>query len=151
GDVLDGSAGVGRRSPRPVSRVRDVVALLPGPALVAPPRAVFVTAAFGEREERAVGHRKALYRERASRYIVARKLVVVDEAPVPAGSHLERARPELDPLGLGVDLRQRVRLPTGLSAEEQRLAHRLRVLQFMEGHEIVQLARPDALEHVERA
>src|SRR5690349_12249181 len=125
GDMLDGCAEVTRRDSRPASSVRVVVALLPGPALLAPPGPVLVAAAFGEREEGRVGHGKALYREGASRYTVARQLVVVDERAVLLRAHLELAGLELDPLGFAVDRRQRLRLATRLAAEPQRLAHRL--------------------------
>src|SRR3954454_11888328 len=123
GDVLDGCAEVARQPSRPASRVGDVVALLPRPALFAPPGPVLIAAAFCKREERAVGHWKALYRERAGRYTVARKLVVVDERPVPLGAHVELAGAELEPLRIAFERRQRFRLAARLPAEPQRLAH----------------------------
>src|SRR3954452_7473688 len=147
--MLDGDTEIARRSPRPASRVCDVVALLPRPAFVGPPRAVLVAAALGERQEASVRHWEALYRERARRYTVPRKLVVVGEAAVRVGPDVDLARVELDPLGLGCEYRKRLRLPARLSAEEQRLAHRLRVLELVEDDEVVQLARADPLQHVE--
>src|SRR4051794_35976586 len=118
GDMLDGGTELTRASPRPASRVCDVVTLLPGPALVSPPGPVLVAAAFGEREEGRVRHRETLYRKRAGRYSVTRPLVVVDKAAVAVGAHLELAGIDLDPLRLAVECRQRLRLTARLRTEE---------------------------------
>jgi hypothetical protein len=81
---------------------------------------------------------------------VARQFVVVDEGPVALGAHLELAGVELDPVRIAVDRRKRAGLAARLAAQPQRLPHRLGVLELVEDHEVVQLARAHTIEYVER-
>src|SRR6185436_18964434 len=71
------------RATGPAARVGDVVVLLPGPALVAPPFAALVAAALGEGQPGGVGDRRAADPEGGQLGAVARALVVVGEAEAP--------------------------------------------------------------------
>src|SRR6188472_4433376 len=85
GDVAHRSV----RMPRLCVRtVRDVVVLLPRPALVAPPFAAPIATALGEAQPRGVGHRPARDAERADLHAMPGALVVVGERSV------RRAHPE---------------------------------------------------------
>src|SRR3954449_1821601 len=109
GHVDDGLVGVQRRpsvdpplapsgrATGPAPRVGDVVVLLPGPALVAPPLAPLVAAALGEGEPARVGHRRAADPEGGELGPVAGALVVVGEAEA-AGADRARAAGHLDRL-----------------------------------------------------
>ena len=80
---------------------------------------------------------------------MARAFVVVGEA-AGRSAHLEVAGGNLEPVRRSCPVRRRGRLATGQPAQEERLAHRLRVLELVEDDEVVQLARADPLQHVER-
>src|SRR4051812_40400310 len=67
--------------------VRDVVVLLPRPALVAPPLAALVAAALAEAQPGRVGDRPARDAEAAELHAVARALVVVGEDVVGGAEH----------------------------------------------------------------
>src|SRR5205823_6663852 len=99
--------------------------------------------------ERRVRHWSSLYREPLVRYTVGRALVVVGEA---AGGrpHLERPGGDLDPVVVAVGAWQAIRRTARQPAEEQRLAHRLRVLQLVPDHELVQIASPHVLQYAQR-
>src|SRR4051794_765594 len=78
--------------------VRDVIVLLPRPALVAPPLAALIAAALGEVQPRRVGDRPAGDAEGADLDAVARALVVVGE-DVLRGPERGRAGRDVEPLG----------------------------------------------------
>src|SRR3954447_25311220 len=80
--------------------VRDVVVLLPGPALARPPLAAHVAAALAEAHPRGVGDRVAGDAERRDLAHVARALVVVGEDVVARAALREAAvdRDELEPV-----------------------------------------------------
>src|SRR5215218_6749397 len=84
-----------------VRTVRDVVVLLPRPALVAPPLAALVAAALGERQPGGVGDRRAADPEGRQLDAPARALVVIGEAEA-AGPERERPCRDLDRLQAGV-------------------------------------------------
>ena len=90
GDVDDGpirrerlarsQTPLGAEVRRPRRRSRDVVLLLPRPALVRPPFAALVAAALDEREVGGVGDRRLADQVAADVGAVARALVVVGKA-----------------------------------------------------------------------
>ena len=149
------SASVGSRAPRerakasasnqetwhtgasgcPVSasgQVRDVVVLLPRPALVAPPLAALVAAALGEVQPRRVGDRPARDAEGAELDAVAGALVVVGEDAV-GGAERDGPGGDVEPLGrrVAVEGRKR-RVARGQQpAQAHRLAHGLGVLELV--------------------
>src|SRR5436305_15287297 len=101
----DGAVGVERlefaKAPfaatvrRPPARSRDVVFLLPGPALVRPPLAPLVAASLGEMKEGGVGDRIAADRESRDVDAMARALVVIGESSA-VGADRARAARNLD-------------------------------------------------------
>src|SRR3712207_4480526 len=111
---------------RPPLGCRDVVLLLPCPALAAPPLAPLVAAALDEREERRVGDRRARDAERRQRDRMAGPLVVVGPRR-RVGAHEERAAGDVDPLGVAGERRCVPRRAARQATEPQRLAHRLGV------------------------
>ncbi len=85
---------------RPASGAGDVVLLLPGPALVGPPLAPLVSAAFDEREVAGVGDRGAADQEAAYIGAVPRAFVVEGEAVLGRADRAWTAR-DLDHLESG--------------------------------------------------
>ena len=136
--------------------VGDVVVLLPRPALVRPPLAALVAAALGEAQEGRVGDRGAADAEARQVDQVARALVVEREAVI-VGAHRELARRDLDRVearaGRRAPRRGR-RLEPGRGAqagELDRLQHRLRVLELVLEHHLVDVGGAEAVEDRERS
>ena len=130
------------RARRPGAGVGDVVALLPGPALVRPPLAAPIAAALDEPQERRVGDRRAADPEGGQVGAVARALVVVGEDALRCAERARAAR-DLDGLEAGVALgapraRRRIERGAALQARERdRLQHRLAVLHLVLEHHLV--------------
>jgi hypothetical protein len=118
--------------------VRDVVVLLPGPALVGPPFAPSVAAALDEPHPRAVRHGSAGDAECGHVDGVRRALVVIGE-PGAARAHHEGTGGDRRPLCFVLaEPRQRRLAGREQAPERHRLAHRLRVLQLVAEDHFVQ-------------
>src|ERR1700722_2882809 len=152
GDVAGGRV---RGAARPPRMRRDVVLLLPRPALARPPLAPFVATALAEMQPARIAHRTARDRELLDACHVTGALVVVSKALV-ACRYLERARVNSEPaLRLLIAQWRRDLRPLVLGEQprdRQRLAHRLAVLELvteyhLAQHAIVDSALADQLRH----